>query len=233
MLNERTCALLTMLSSISDTCVLRYPTTIINDECKSVIARLDLSGIEDEFEPIGLNCKIGKLTSMLSMIKEPSVTREGNALNIIDKDGIIKSVFVLDSVDLLNNTEFKNDVFDRIVNSLTVAEFQLTKDDLMMLKKAHGVYNDLDDVIIDADECISLSLGALNKFNRSENLFSISKDCEPLKQFKCAVAFDNIQRIPTVNYEAVVKFSEKTGSYALVLKNNELGIQIIISILVR
>ena len=233
MLNARTCALLNQLAGISDTCVLRYPATIINDECKSIIARLDLSDIESKFEPIGLNGKISNLTSIISMFDEPEISRVDNILCIKDSDGKVDTQFVTDSVDLLTNTEFKSEVFDRIVNSLTVAEFTLTKDDIAKLKKAHSVYSDLDDVIINGDGNITLSLGALAKFSRSENKFTLTKNAEPAKQFNCAVAFDLLQRIPSVDYNVKVKFSERTNSYALVLSNEDLKVQIILSVLVR
>lgn len=236
MLCERTCALLNSLSGISDTCILRYPLTIINDDCKSVIARLDLSEFEDEFEPIGLNDKISNLTSIISMFNEPEITRVDNILCIKDSDQKIDTQFVTDSVDLLANTEFKSDVFDRIVNSLTVAEFNLDKEDIVRLKKAHSVYNDLDDVILESTEDgIKISLGALSKYSRSENKFSLVKDTEGevKKEFTCAVAFDLLQRIPQVSYNVQVKFSERTNTYALVLTNTDLKVQIILSVLVR
>lgn len=233
MLSERTCALLSSLAGISNTCVLRYPQTIINDECKSIIARLDLSELETEFEPIGLNGKISNLTAIISMFNGPEIQRVNNVLCISDSSGKIDTQFVIDSVDLLENTEFKFDVFDRIINSLSVVEFKLTKDDIARLKKAHSVYNDLDDVIISGEDCIKLSLGALSKFNRSDNKFSITKDATPNKNFECAIAFDSLQRIPAVDYDVKVKFSERTGSYALVLSNDDLKVQIILSVLVR
>lgn len=233
MLNERTCALLTSLSGISNTCILRYPTTIINDECKSIIARIDLSSLEDPFEPIGLNGKVSNLTSIISMFVEPEITRVDNILCIRDSNNKIDTQFVTDSVDLLTNTEFKSEVFDRIISSMSVATFTLGKDDINRLKKAHSVYSDLSDVIISSDDGIKLSLGALAKFNRSENKFSITKDVEPNKKFECAISFEVLQRIPMVDYEVQVKFSERTNSYALVLSNDSLNAEIILSVLVR
>lgn len=234
MLCERTCALLSSLSGISDTCVLRYPTTIINDDCKSIIARLDLSEIESEFEPIGLNGKISNLTSIISMFSDPEISRTDNILSIRDAEKKIETQFVTDAVSLLANTEFKPEVFDRIVNSLTVAEFTLGKDDLARLKKAHGVYSDLDDVILESTEDgVKLSLGALAKYSRSENKFSLTKAAECQKEFNCAVSFDLLQRIPQADYEVQVKFSERTNTYALVLTNADLKVQIILSVLVR
>lgn len=234
MLCERTCALLSSLSGISDTCVLRYPSTIINDDCKSIIARLDLSELESEFEPIGLNGKISNLTSIISMFTEPEISRTDNILCIKDADKKIETQFVTDAVSLLANTEFKPEVFDRIVNSLTVAEFTLAKEDISRLKKAHGVYNDLDDVILESTEDgVKLSLGALAKYSRSENKFSITKEAECQKEFNCAVSFDLLQRIPQVDYSVQIKFSERTNTYALVLTNTDLKVQIILSVLVR
>ena len=233
MLCERTCSLLNLLSGISNTCILRYPSTIINDECKSIIARVDLSDIESEFEPLGLNSKISNLTSIVSMFNEPEIERVDNILCIRDTDNKIDTQFVTDNVELLANTEFKSDVFDRIVASLTVAEFTLTKDDITRFKKAHSVYNDLDDVIITGEDNIKISLGALSKFNRSENKFSITKDVVANKNFSCAVSFDSLQRIPAVDYNVNVKFSERTNSYALALSNSDLNVEIILSVLVR
>lgn len=231
MLSERTCALLNMLSGVGDTCILRYPTTIINDECKSVVARLDLTELESDFEPIGLNGKISKLISIISMFSDPEIARVDNILHITDAGHKIDTEFVTDSVSLLANTEFKNEVFDRIVNSLSVAEFTLTKDDIACLKKAHSVYNDLSDIIIDGDEGIKLSLGAVGKYSKSENKFSITKDIEPIKQFKCAIAFESLQRVPQVDYNISIKFSERTATHALVLSNDDLKVQIILSVL--
>lgn len=233
MLHERTCALLNSLSGISNTCILRYPATIVNDESKSIIARADISDCEEPFEPIGLNSKISNLVSIISMFRDPDISRVDNILCIKDQNDAVETQFVTDSVDILSNTEFKNETFDRIVNSLTVASFDLTKDDITKLKKAYSVYNDLSDVIISGDDDIKLSLGSLSKFNKSNNSFTITKNICPNKVFKCAVAFDSLQRIPAVDYNINVKFSERTNAYALVLTNENLHVQIILSVLVR
>lgn len=233
LLNSKTCNLLNTLSSISNTCILRYPCTIINDESKSIIAKVDLSDYESDFEPIGLNNKINNLTSIISMMSDPEVERVDNILCIRDNSNKIESKFVTDSIELLSSTEFKIETFERVLNAVTVSEFKLTTDDIARFKTAHSVYAELSDVIFEYKDGVCISLGAQNKFNRSDNCFSITKDVESTKNFKCSINFDVLQRIPKVDYNVCVKYSEKTTTYALVLTSETIKTSIVLSTLVR
>lgn len=217
MFNKNLTRTLNTLCSITDSAVLRFPTTILTDSSKSIAVKVNISKIDDEkFEDFGLFNKLGKLVNLINLFGNPDISLTDNIINITE--GKATTSFITDNIALLSSHEMSPEIFDKIRDANSVAEFDFNIDDIKRLKSAYHIYGDLDSITFSGnDNIVSVTLDALSTFNSNSNKFTISKECDVKKNFKLSIPFETLTKLPNLNYKMYIKYNENRDIYRFYL----------------
>lgn len=224
MLNSDVLSVLSQLNLITNSVILQYPKTTAVSETQDILASVDLSQFDlESFPEIALNNSLSDFLNIFKLFdKDRIVSMVDDTIHISDS---VRDVdFITYSKDLM--TAFDKDDA-QIVKTETVpsvAEFNLTVQDIKEIRNAGSVFKNLDDVIISSvDGELKIQLGNISSFNAKSNTFAVKKTGSTNKNFSIAVPRDNFAKIPVSEYTLTVRYNEARDSYRILLSNNSIS----------
>lgn len=218
MFNKQTLDVLTQINGITNSVILKYPTTVAVSESQDMMINVNLSEFDkDSFPDIGLKDSLSDFLSLLKMFgDEREVTFDENTINVKDENA--SSSYIMDSLALMSAYDKSPDQFSKTEEVPSVATFDLTVDDIKRLKSATGVFKDLSEIIFTSqDGDMKVSLGATNKFNAKSNTYSVTKSANTTKEFEVKIPVDNFKMLPQTEYQIEIKYNSARDSYRLLL----------------
>jgi hypothetical protein len=230
MLNQNTINVLSAMNSITNSAILKYPTSILNNSAGDVVVSLNMETLDaDEFPEIGIY-NLSEFISTFKLFDEYECNITDNVINITSDDSAIQ--YLTTNTNVLENFNKKEDLFTSTENVTTVSSFTLTNDDMKRIKQASGVFKDLSDIIIESkDGDINVKLGSTNNFNAKSNSFSIKKSgINSAKEFVVKIPAENFNTLPASEYNFEVKYNEQRDAYRLLVKSAEIDMKVLMAI---
>lgn len=129
MLNKNTINVLQALNSITNSAILNYPTTILNNSAGDVIVKMNMESLDSEPIPeIGIY-NLSEFISTFKLFEDYECSIADNVINISSENSALQ--YLTTNTSVLENFNKKEDLFVSTENVATVSTFTLTK---MMLK---------------------------------------------------------------------------------------------------
>ncbi len=230
MLNKNTINVLSAMNSITNSVILKYPTTILNNSAGDVVVKLNLETLDsDPIPEIGIY-NLSEFISTFKLFPEYECSITDNIITISNENSSLQ--YLTTNTNVLENFNKKEDLFTNTEKVATVSEFTLTNDDVKTIKQAAGVFKDLTDIIVEAkDGDVIVKLGSANNFNAKSNSFSIKKvGINSAKEFTIKIPAENFNALPASDYVFEVKYNEAKDAYRLLLTSTEIDMKVLMAI---
>ena len=232
MFNNNVISVLTQINTITNSVILKYPTTVAVSESQDVMVSIDLSELDkSEFPNLGLKDSLSDFLSLFKLFpNDRRVEIDGSNVNV--SSGSNTSCYITDNIALMDAYDKDPAQFEKTEMAPSVATFDLTDEDIKNIKSASSVFKDLSEVIFKSqDGDMRISLGATNKFNAKSNTYSILKSANTSKEFEVKIPVENFKSLPVSNYTMDVKYNSSRDSYRILMTNKSLdGFKIIMSV---
>lgn len=218
MLNLATQKVLRQLNAISDKVILKYPVTTISSESSEILVNVDMQALDSEqFDNLGI-FELSKLLKLLSLFDEnPSITADNEKITITSSDNTDSAVYLLADEFTLKPYEKPANIVESTANFPSVAEFDLSSEEISKISKAYSIFSDLDGLEFNAiDGNTTLKLVLNNKYAISSNSYSKSYFNSSSKNFNIRIKTELFNKIPVTNYKVKVVYNEVKDAYRLV-----------------
>ena len=204
------------VSSVTDKVILKYPKTVLKSEDGSLLALIDVTRLNcEEFPDTGIY-ELSKFNALLSMFDEPQVTREDNNLKIENR--LNTAIFTLADLSILSDFDVSSNIFDRLEEFPSVAEFKLEKIQIQNLLKAASIFG------ITNVNSITLKSQDSNRFENNTNTFKVNYPRCSEKDFNLKISTENFARIPVKDYNVKIKYNADKDAYRILLQGDEFKI---------
>lgn len=230
MLNKNIIGAIQSLNGITNSGILKYPTTILNNSAGDIVVKIGLSSLDTEsFEDIGIY-NLSELISTFSLFDDYSCELSNGILNITSKNKSVQ--YLTTNVSVLENHNKEEKIFTSTESVPTVCSVVLSKEDIKTIKSASGVFKELTDIIFTSqDDDLTIKLGSTNNFNANSNSFSITKPNEGGdKEFSVKIPSDNFNSLPMGEYKLDFKYNEQRDAYRVILKSTEVDVTILMAV---
>jgi hypothetical protein len=232
MFNKDTINVLQEVNKITNSVILKYPTTIAVSETQDIMVSFDTGSLDPEgFGEIPLKDSLSDFLSLFKLFEgERDVSIEGNLINI--NSGAVSSSYIFDNIALMDAYNKSPEQFEKTEQVPTVASFELLVNDIKSIGSASGVFKDLSEVIFKAqDGDMTVSLGATNKFNAKSNRYSVTKACDSSKELEIKIPIENFKMLPVSDYNVEVKYNSARDAYRILMTSKSLkDFKIILSV---
>ncbi len=217
MLTKNTQNILKSILPISNSFIVSYPHLVIIDEFKSIIGKIDISKLEDDFDEFGIYDGTNFLNA-LDLLEDPEISLKDNLVIAKDKDSIVK--FITSDPSSLEDSTISEEVITTTLAIDSVLEYDINADTLNRIKKAAGVFKTMDTLFINNPNC-TMQIGAYESFDRSQNTYSIKvkPEVDKNKEFELPLPLENILKLPAVDYRVKIKYNEERDAYRVVFEN--------------
>jgi len=229
MLSKKLINVLQLMNSVTNSVILKYPTTVLNNPAGDVVAKINIQAIDpDEFSDIGI-FNLSEFISTFKLFNEYSCSVSDNIINI--KDDTSSLQYLSTSPNVLENFNKSEKLFESTNAVPSVGNFTVSVEHMKTIKSAASIFKDLSDIIIESqDGDIFLKLGSSNNFNAHSNSFGIKIPATCTKEFKIKIPAENFMSIPLSEYNFEVKYNSERDAYRLLLKSTESDIEILMAI---
>jgi hypothetical protein len=224
MLNKVTRKILGDLSSINQSMIISYPTTVVKTG-QSLQAYIDLDKFgEDAFEEIGIY-NINELNSVINVIDNAEVELDGKVLKVKGTKSNIS--YTTTSIGIIE-TECRGnpDLIERIKNNTLVLSTSLEGKELEKVKKTSSILGTSDLVVKGSDNVISLIAQSKEK---SSNKYEVSLDGSTVENVEMIIPMEMINRIPNGSYDMKVYKSAKGSLVSILEDKDRPGLSIVVS----
>jgi hypothetical protein len=232
MFNKSVIDVLSQVNGITNSIILKYPTTIAVSESQDMMISFDVSNLDpDQFPDLGLKDSLSDFLNLFKLFpNERMVEIDGSTINV--SSGRSFSCYITDNIALMDAYNKDQEQILKTETAPSVASFDLSAADIKNIKSASSVFKDLSEVIITSqDSDINISIGATNKFNAKSNTYSLIKAAITSKEFEIKIPVDNFKMIPSSDYTIEVKYNSSRNSYRILMINKSLdGFKILMSV---
>lgn len=232
MFNDNVMKVLTQISTLTNSVILKYPQTVATSEAGDMLLLVDMSKLDSgSFPNIGLKNNLNELLNLIKLFPEDrQIVVNENTIQV--ESGELSSTFITDVVELMDAYNIDPIQFERTEAVPSVATFDLTANEMKNLKSASGVFKNLTEVLFESiDGDIRMSLAATNKFNAKSNTFSITKSANTSKEFSVIIPVENFKLLPTSDYTFHIKYNSSKDAYRIMLTNKSFdGLKVIMSV---
>lgn len=218
MLNKETLQILQSITGITNSAIITYPITTIQNYNKNIIGTIDFSVNEDggweEFGIFDLSNFLGALT----VLNDPKIILEDNTIIAKDEDSEIQ--FVTSYPDALQDFTTNPSKVETTLAVDSVIEVNISTDTINRIRKGANVFKTLKDLfLVKEGDNFYIRTGNKNKFNSKENSYSIKLEPELVKgdDFEIAIPINNFLTLPQIDFKLMIK--EKNGQYRVTLTN--------------
>ena len=219
MLNKDTLQILQSIIGITNSAIISYPQTVIQNYNKDVIGIIDFSQHEENsWEEFGI-FDLSNFLSALSVLDNPKI--ELNENSIVAKDNDSEIQFVTSYPSALQDFTTSPSKVTTTMQADSVVEVEVNIDTINRIRKGANVFKTLKDLfLVKEGEEFFIRTGNKKKFNSKENSYSIKLEPELIRgdDFEIAIPIDNFLALPLINFNLSIK--EKNGQYRVALTNN-------------
>jgi len=219
MLNKDTLQILQSITGITNSAIISYPQTVIQNYNKDVIGIIDFSQKEDEgWDEFGI-FDLSNFLGALSVLDNPSIELKENSIIAKDSDSEIQ--FVTSYPSALQDFTTSPSKVTTTLQADSVLEVEINTDTINRIRKGANVFKTLKDLfLVKEGSEFFIRTGNKKKFNSKENSYSIKLEPELSKgdDFEIAIPIDNFLSLPLINFNLSIK--EKNGQYRVALTNN-------------
>jgi len=219
MLNPASIQILQAISNITNSAILDYPVTTIQNVNKSILGNIDLSKVDTEFESYGI-FDLSSFLGALSVLEEPTIILDNKMVIAKDLDSTIK--FVTSSPASLEDFTTDTEKITSTLAAPSVVEVEIDTDLINRIRKGASVFKTLKDLfIIKEGDKITLKTGNKESFARQDNSYTIelSPSINSGDNFNIAIPIDNFLSLPAMNFKLAIK---KKGENIRVVMENEI-----------
>ena len=219
MLNKDTIQILQSITGITNSAIITYPETTIQNYNKDVIGTIDFSKRDSEsWEEFGI-FDLSNFLNALSVLNDPVINLNGDSITAKDSDSEIK--FITSYPSALEEFTTNPSKIYSTLQADSVVEVEIDTDTINRIRKGANVFKTLKDIFfIKEGDSFYIKTGNKKKFESQENSYSIKLDTEVLRgeNFEIAVPIDNFLSLPQINFNLQIK--EKNGQYRVALTND-------------
>jgi len=218
MLNENSIQILQSIVNITNSAILSYPVTTIQNQNKNVLANIDFSQLDESFEEFGI-FDLSSFLGALMILEEPNISLINKVITAQDADSTIK--FVTSSPSSLE--DFTTDP-EKITSTCAVGsilEVDINVDLFNRIRKGASVFKTLKDLfIVKEGDNISLKTGNKESFARQDNSYKINltPTLDAGVDFNIAIPIDNFLSLPSMDFKLAIKHGPD-GSFRVVMEN--------------
>ncbi len=230
MLNKQMIGALQALNGITNSAILKYPVTVLNNLTGDVVVRLNLEPLDSEpFEDMGIY-NLSELISALKLFSDYKCTISDNIINIDAGENSVQ--YLTTSTSVLDGYNKDEKVFTSTESVPAVCSVKLSADELKTIKSAAGIFKTLEDIIIvSQDGDLEIKLGSSNNFNARSNSFSVKKpNSGCTKEFTVKVPAVNFNSLPIGDYELQVRYNEQRDAYRVLIKSEDIDMQVLMAV---
>jgi len=218
LLNKETLQILQSITGITNSAIITYPITTIQNYNKNVIGIIDFSVNEDGgWEEFGI-FDLSNFLNALTVLNDPKIILENSTIIAKDEDSEIQ--FVTSYPDALQDFTTSPNKVETTLAVDSVVEVDVSVDTINRIRKGANVFKTLKDLfLVKEGSEFYIRTGNKNKFNSKENSYSIKLEPELIKgdDFEIAIPIDNFLTLPQIDFKLMIK--EKNGQYRVTLTN--------------
>lgn len=231
MLNKNVINMLQSLNGITNSGILKYPTTILNNSAGDVVVKVNLESLDPEsFDNIG----IYNLSEFISIFKlfgsDYTCNISDGIINVTSGNNSVQ--YLTTNLAVLENHDKDEKIFSSTESVPTICSVKLTIEDLKTIKSASSVFKELTDIVfISKDNDLTIKLGSTNNFNANSNSFSVKKpNVDGTKEFTVKIPADNFNALPLGEYTLEFKYNEQRDAYRVIIKSTEVDITVLMAV---
>ena len=206
MLNKYTLQILQSITGITNSAIITYPETIIQNHNKDVIGIIDFSVNDSEaWDEFGI-FDLSNFLGAISVLDNPEISLEDNY--IVAKDSTSEIKYVTSYPDALSDFTTDPKKVTSTLQANSVVEVDIDTDTINKIRKGANVFKTLKDLFLIKEENeFYLKTGNKKKFNSQENSYSIKLEPEVIsgEDFEIAIPIDNFLSLPSINFKLLVK----------------------------
>ena len=229
MLNSATQNILNSLKDISNTAIISYPKTGIQDIERSIVAFFDVKELgETEFEEFGL-MNVTEFLNLISLVDNAEISITDKIATV--KNDMFESKYYTTDVSIIQEAYGTNsNILNNIYNAPQSAKFVITQAEIEKLKKTSGFLKLEDLVISESNGQLELKLTDCSKSDTNSFKSIINADIDD-PGMNIVIKMDKLKRIPAGNYTVKVAKNPKSGNYVTLWKSNDIAsLEIVITI---
>jgi len=228
-LTQETRNLLKTVSGISTAAIIEYPITPVMPQDKSVIAFVDLTGIEEPFEKFG-SYFMNEMLSVIEFFNEPQIELRDGILNISGTDGSCQ--YETTDVSIIEKKFYIPPAkFEAMKNAENVMTFELSKEQLQKVNKLSGLLK-LNQIVMDfSGDNLKFLITNFSDFGNYQTPANLNVECTGIeKHYTIVVDTRNFQMLPADDYDGRVIISPK-GNLSILMKSKTKPITYMVNIL--
>jgi len=229
MLNQNVIHVLKSLNTITNTGILRYPTTILNNPSGDVVVRVRLDKLDsEEFPEIGVY-NLSEFLSTFKLFDEYKCSVLDNIVSITSNTSSIQ--YITSNISVLDGYDKPESIFTRTIEFPSVCSVEITEEDMKKIRTASGIFKELNEVIFTSkDGDLEIKLGNTNNFNAKSNSFSIAKNnTNCTKDFTVKVPAENFNALPSSTYKLEVKYNKSKDAFRVVLNSMDIDMTVLMA----
>ncbi len=227
MLNQETRDILKQVTKIGNSAVLRYPISTITNADKSIIAFIDTSTTDEEFEDIGL-FYFNEFLSLVDFYENPTVSYSNGTITIDADDGV--QHYQTTEISRLKSVDAPPQLLEKMESIEAVAKMSISAEDIERAKKI-GSLAKSDSFVIQGDgEEINLIVCKIDDNGNISNDSGMIVEGESSEAIKIELKLSNIDKLPSHDYTVSVILNPKSKNYVTIWEANDAPIKIVISV---
>ena len=234
MFNKDVIKTLKSVLPITESVVLKYPTTYLVSAERNFIVKMPISQLDtDSFSNIGFNHSLNDFLNLVDLFPDTvKITQENDVITLKSED--TDATFITDDISLLEQYNIDETQIEKTKQCDTVASFDLTVAEIEKFKKASNVLKNLTDLAFESkDGKINMYLTNTSILNSKSNSYSVIKSAQTTKEFNLYLMVADFAKIPSTEYSVEIKYNAnaKRSNYRVLMKSKTLeNFEIVIGI---
>jgi len=227
MLNQETRNILKQVTKIGNSAILRYPVSTITNIDKSVIAFVDMSKLESEFEELGL-AYFSDFLALIDFYTNPEVSYDNGTVTIEADDGI--QHYQTSEVNRLKSVDVPAELLEKMESVEPVCNLEISSSDIERAKKI-GSLSKSDSFVIEVDDNKSnIVVCKIDDNGNITNDSSTEVSSNYNEPTKIEMKISNIDKLPSYDYNVAVIKNPKTQNYVTIWEAVDAPIKIVITV---
>lgn len=220
MLNKNTIQVLQSVVPITNSVIISYPVTTIQNETKDVMGNINLEVLgEKQFDEFGI-FDLSSFLGAVGILEEPNIELNNGIITAKDSDSSIK--FVTSSPSSVSDFTTNPKYITSSCAVHSVVEVSISTEMISKIRKGVNLFKTLKDVfIVKNGDDIFLKTGNKESFARNDNSYQVRLD--PLvnmgKDFELAIPVENFLSLPSIDYTLKIKYNEEVKVYRIIIEN--------------
>ncbi len=220
MLNKNTIQVLQSITPITNSAIISYPITTIQNASRDVLGNINLEALgEEAFDEFGI-FDLSSFLGAVGILDEPVITMENKVISAKDTDSSIK--FVTSSVAAIEDFTTDPRKITSTVSAPSVVSVNIETDMIAKIRKGVNLFKTLKDVfIIKNDDGVFLKTGNKESFARNDNSYQVqlTPSVNEGENFELAIPVENFLSLPAIDYTLNVKHNPNAGEYRITAEN--------------